>query len=127
MLVYLGNGVITSRVSLQSSSFHSDPPTFTLVGDSVGGPPTNYTWRRNGEVITANSSYNISIAVNNGEDRASREQAHYTSTLVVTGIFPGRYEYSVSNPATSTPVTSYELIEGNSHYHYYNQTAKKEI
>jgi hypothetical protein len=36
----------------------------------------------------------------------------YRSTLTVTGVFPGVYQYSVSNRATTTPSTASFNIEG---------------
>ena len=40
-ILHKGRGAITTnRVSLISSSFLSDPPTFTLLGATSGGPTT---------------------------------------------------------------------------------------
>ena len=89
------------------------PPTFTLRGDTQGGPPTTYTWTRNGAVITANSSYSISIAVTS-DNGLNRQLAGYTSTLVVTGHLPGVYEYTISNRAMTTTRADSISIEGNS-------------
>ena len=105
MQFYSGRGVITSnQVSLSSSSLMSDPPTFTLFGDTNGGPPTTYTWTRNGQIITNDASYSISIQIRLGSSEAFRE-SHYRSTLTVTGRLPGVYQYSVTNRATSGMVT----------------------
>ena len=107
------NGVITNnQISLSpSSSFLTDPPTFTLFGDTKGGPPTIYTWTRNGQVISSNASYSISIQVN--EDSTARfRQSQYRSRLTVTGRLPGVYQYSVTNRAMSTMRTSSFNIEG---------------
>ncbi len=82
------------------------PPTFTLYGDTGGGPPVEYTWTRNGVVITNNSSYSISIWINNYNN------AFYRSTLIVTGVLPGVYQYSVNNRATPTSVDRDINIEG---------------
>ena len=101
LLFNLGRGAITTNeVSLSSSSsFLTDPPTFTLFGDTSGGPPTTYTWTRNGQVISNNASYSISIQVN--EDTTARfRESHYRSRLTVTGRLPGVYHYTVSNRAT---------------------------
>ena len=108
-----GRGAITTnQVSLSSSSlFLSDPPTFTLFGDTSGGPPTTYTWRRNGQVITNNATFNISIQAS--ENDASFRENLYRSTLTVTGRLLGEYQYSVTNRATPTMVTdSYNIIQG---------------
>ena len=105
ILMYLssGHGVITTNnVSLSSSSsFLTDPPTFTLFGDTSGGPPTTYIWIRNGQIISNSASYSISIQVN--EDISARfRESHYRSRLTVTGRLPGLYAYTVVNRATST-------------------------
>ncbi len=112
----LGRGSITSspQISLQSSSFGSNPPTFTLAGDTSGGPPTTYTWTRNGEVITDGVPYSISIAVN-GNSETVYQESRYRSTLTVSGTLPGLYEYSVTNRATTTTRTSSFNIEGVNH------------
>ena len=102
-------GVITSNVvSVQSSSLSSTPPTITLAGVTTGGPPTTYTWRRNGVEITDEDS--ISIAVTEDTD-ANRQISGYTSTLVTS--LPGLYQYSVSNRAMITPHTGSIGIQGN--------------
>ena len=63
--LYIGRGSITNiQAALSSSSVQSNPPTFTLRGTSSEGPPTTYTWTRNGAVITDGGPYSISIAVN---------------------------------------------------------------
>ena len=110
--LHIGRGVVElDEVLLFSSSFMSDPPTFTLFGNTSGGPPTSYIWKRNGQVITNNASYNIAIQVNQG---AGAHFAHslYRSTLTVTGVLPGVYQYSVTNRATSGMVTYQINIEG---------------
>ncbi len=81
------------------------PPTFTLYGDTGGGPPVEYTWTRDGVVITNDGSYSIFIMINN--------DAFYRSTLIVTGILPGVYQYSVNNKATHTSMNRDLIIEGN--------------
>ena len=107
------NGAIaTNIVTLQSSSFESNPPTFTLVGDTSGGPPTISIWRRNGEELSDSNSYSISIEANPNDDQDGRVNARYRSTLVVTGMLPGVYEYQVGNKATSGDVRDSLNIEG---------------
>ena len=106
-----GRGAISgNQVSLSSSSFQSDPPTFTLLGATSGGPPTTYTWTRNGQVITNSASYSISIEAESTS--GSRfQKSRYRSTLTVTGRLPGVYQYSVTNRATSGMVTDTFTIE----------------
>ena len=102
-----GRGAITQNtVTLRSSSFMATPPTFVLYGDTVGGPPVEYTWAINGIVITNNGSYSISIWIN------SYYNAFYRSKLIVTGVLPGVYQYSVNNRAMLTSVDRDINIEG---------------
>ncbi len=64
--LHAGRGAIyQSTVTLHSSSFMATPPNFSLYGDTGGEPPVEYTWTRNGAVITNNSSYSISLRINN--------------------------------------------------------------
>ena len=102
--------VIINHILLSSSSFSSDPPTFTLVSDTYGGPPTTYTWTRNGQVITNDASYSISLQVE--RSFAEFQNSQYRSTLTVIGRLPGVYQYSVTNRATSGMVTGQITIEG---------------
>jgi hypothetical protein len=95
-------------------------PTFTLVGETSGGPPTTHTWTRDGVEITNSSSVSISLSLNTvpmepptAENAAAYLASLYRSTLTVTGgVFPGVYQYSVSNRATTTPSTASFNIEG---------------
>ena len=91
-------------------------PSFTLAGDTEGGPPENYTWTRNGVPITNNDSFSISIGVNGVTDPNAYDNSRYRSTLTVTGRLPGVYQYSVSNRATNNTLTSNITIEGNGIY-----------
>ena len=91
----------------------STPPTFTLYGDTGGGPPVEYTWTRDGAVITNNGSYSISIWINHDGGQFPNQKAFYRSTLIVTGALPGVYLYSVNNKATPTSVDGVINIEGN--------------
>ena len=112
--VYIERGkisMIESQVSLAFSSFASTPPSFTLHADTRGGPPTNYTWTRDGQVITSGGPYIISIAVN-GNTEIVYYRSRYRSTLTVTGYLPGLYQYSVTNRATPSVLTSSITIEG---------------
>ncbi len=89
------------------------PPTFTLYGNTSGGPPVEYTWTRNDAVITNNDSYSISIGINAGQfTRDILSNAFYRSTLIVTGVVPGVYQYYVNNKATTTSVDRDFDIEG---------------
>ncbi len=92
------------------------PPTFTLYGDTVGGPPVEHTWARNGVVITNNGSYNTSIWINSDRGQFTTSDilssALYRSKLIATGVLPGVYQYFVYNRATPTSVNRDINIEG---------------
>ena len=108
--------IMTNDVSLRSGSqFTGRNPTFTLEARTSGGPPTTSTWTRNGLEITSG----ISLALDTdpqSEPTADNADAYmnarYISTLVVTGVFPGVYQYSTSNRAMASPWTDSFAIEG---------------
>ena len=97
----------------------ANPPSFTLSGDTTGGPPETTTWTRNGMTISDGGSYSISLTVP-GVDRTDVfnldtqifQQSRYRSTLTVTSNLPGVYVYSVINRAMSAPRTASFTIEG---------------
>ena len=101
----------------------ADTPSFTLIGDTTGGPPETSTWTRNGVTISDGGSYSISLTVP-GVDRFNLfeldtqifQQSRYRSTLTVTGSLPGVYVYSVINRAMSAPRTASFTIEGKHRY-----------
>ena len=80
-----------------------------MLGATSGGPPTTYTWTRNGQVITNSAAYSISIQVERSS--AGFQNSRYRSTLTVTGRLPGVYQYSVTNRATSGMLTDTFTIE----------------
>ena len=97
----------------------TDPPSFTLIGDTTGGPPEISTWTRNGVTISDGGSYSISLTVPGVTDKflfrldtQIFQQSRYRSTLNVTGNLPGVYVYSVMNKAMSAPRTASFTIEG---------------
>ena len=53
-------GINTSSISLVDP-FMTD--SFTLIGDTTGGPPETSTWTRNGVTISDGDSYSISLTV----------------------------------------------------------------
>ena len=118
----VGFGVInTSSISLVDPSFMADPPSFTLIGDTTGGPPETSTWTRNGVTISDGGSYNISLTVPGVTSKDTVvlmgisqifQQSRYCSTLNVIGNLPGVYVYSVINKAMSAPRTASFTIEG---------------
>ena len=102
-----------NQVSLSSSSFLNGPSTFTLVGDTSGGPPTSYTWTRDGVNINDGDSFSISLSLNESSPRRFMDSL-YVSTLTVTGRYPGVYGYSVTNRAQPSTglLTDHFTIEG---------------
>ena len=113
-----GQGAVTfNRVTLQTATpFVSN--TFTLIGDTRGGPPTNYTWTRNGVDITRNSQVvgdgpsSFYIVLVSGSREQDRLNPRYLNTLRVTGNYPGLYEYSVFNRAMTSSRTDSFGIQG---------------
>ena len=112
---------MTNNVTLHSGSqFTGSNRTFTLEARTSGGPPTTYTWTRNGVVITDGGSFRIflEVEVEYLQNEYSYDtidaymNARYISRLVVTGVFPGVYQYSASNRAMATPMTDSIIIEG---------------
>jgi hypothetical protein len=75
----------------------TDPTSFTLIGDTSGGPPTNYTWMRNGDELTGNGSFQISLSLKEVSNKY--RDSVYQSRLTVTGTHLGVYTYSVFNRA----------------------------
>ena len=92
-----------------------DPPSFTLIGDTRGGPPVTNTWTRNSKVIRLiqylNEVNRIDVFGTDFDNQILR-QSRYRSTLTVTGNLPGVYVYSVINRAMSAPRTASFTIEG---------------
>ena len=89
-----------NRVFLSSFSFLTDTLTFSLVGDTSGGPPTSYTWTRYGVEVTDGGPFSISLSLNESNPRRFMDSL-YVSTLTVTGRYPGVYGYSVTNRAST--------------------------
>ena len=73
----------------------TDPPVFTLTCTSTGGPATTVSWRRDGTMLSDNSTHSITSQV-----LTDAETATYTHTLAVTGRLVGEYQCSVSNIRT---------------------------
>ena len=126
----VGLGVInTSSISLVDSSFMANSPSFTLIGDTTGGPPETSTWTRNGVTISDGGSYSISLTVPGVTSSGTPflaanslifQQSRYRSTLTVTGNLPGVYVYSAINRAISVPRAANFTIEGTYRYKDYS-------
>ena len=116
-IVHAPSGSITEYdVTLRSGSqFTGSNPTFTLEARTSGGPPTTSTWTRDGVEITGGISLALDTDPQNSETSDNVDaymNARYISTLVVTGVFPGVYQYSASNRAMASPRTDSFTIEG---------------
>ena len=72
----------------------TDPPVFTLTCTSTGGPASTVSWRRDGTMLSHDSTYSIVSQVTDAET------ATYTHTLTVTGRLVGEYQCTVSNIRT---------------------------
>ena len=70
-----------------TSALTADPPVFTLICDSTGGPATTVTWTRDGAAATGVTSQTVTGMLT----------ATYVNTLTVTGRLPGNYQCSVTN------------------------------
>ena len=107
---------MTNVVTLRSGSrFTGSNPTFTLVARTSGGPPTTSTWTRDGVEITSGISLALDTIPRDpptADNRAAYLNTRYISTLVVTGVFPGVYQYSASNRDMASPRTASFNVEG---------------
>ena len=113
-----GAGVITiDTVNIADMNFSSNSPEFNLRADTSGGPPEEYFWTINGEPISDDDTFDIILIVvttipGSQPRQDALENSRYNSTLIVRGNLPGVYQYTVSNRATPTMVTSSVNIEG---------------
>ena len=97
------------------SRFTGSSPRFTLDARTSGGPPTTSTWTRDGVEITSGISLEVDTdpqSTESDDNRDAYQNARYISTLFVTGVFPGVYQYSASNRAMASPSTASITIEG---------------
>ena len=102
-LLHADQGRITrNNVSLLSAAF---PSTFTLIGETQGGPPTTFYWSINGDRIKNSSTFTYNIKLN-GRFQQLFILSAFVSFLTVTGRHPGIYEYTVSNRAMSGQLVS---------------------
>ena len=81
-------------------------PVFTLTCTSSGGPATTVSWRRDGTMLSDDSTYSITSQVTDAET------ATYTHTLRVTGRLVGEYQCSVSNIRTPSGSTRSLTVVG---------------
>ena len=79
-----------------TSELNATTPTFTLTCTSTGGPATTVSWRRDGKILSDDSTYNITSQI-----LIDAETATYKHTLAITGRLEGKYECRVSNRKSS--------------------------
>ena len=98
-LFSLPTGQITIPDEITFQLEDADPPVFTLTCTSTGGPVSTVSWRRNGTLLSDDSTYSITSEVTDGTTST------YTHTLTVTGRLVGEYQCSVSNIRTPSGST----------------------
>ena len=101
MIIYCPDAGMAEVISVNFeliSEPSSVTPTFTLTCTSTGGPATIVSWRRDGEILSDNTSQML----------INSENATYTHTLMVTGRLVGEYVCNVSNnkPSSSSGVVA---------------------
>ena len=100
LLCPTGQVTIAGEITFQlNTDLATDPPVFTLTCTSTGGPATTVSWRRDGTVLSDDSTYNITSQV------TDTVTATYSHTLTVTGRLVGEYQCSVSNIRTPSGST----------------------
>ncbi len=107
--MHLENGAINGNPMIYL--INSSHQAFILAGNTSGGPPTTYTWMRDGAEISNNETFSISIAVNR-QDQFAYQNSSYRSTLTVTGRQAGVYQYSLTNRATASMMTGSFTVQG---------------
>ena len=114
----IAGSIVTNDMTLRSGSqFTGSSTRFTLEARTSGGPPTTSTWTRDGVEITSGISISLEVdtdpqAVVTTGNIDAYLNSRYINTLVVTGVFPGVYQYSASNRAMASPRTDSFAIEG---------------
>jgi hypothetical protein len=94
------------------TDFMSDTPHFSIIGKSVGGPPTDYRWSKDGLLLTSNATFNITMAAIPQNMMLRYQHNMFESIITVTGREPGFYQYTVTNQV-STILADTTAIEGN--------------
>ena len=99
-----GQVTIPDEITFQLED--ADPPVFTLTCTSTGGPVSTVSWRRDGTMLSDDSTYSITSQVTDGTTST------YTHTLTVTGRLVGEYQCSVSNIRTPSGITRSLTVVG---------------
>ena len=91
LIYFSGAPVVADTIGFRLlSAPQADPPVFTLICTSTGGPATTVTWTRDGSVIYEDSNHAFAQCIGN------TRVAEYNSTLRVTGRELGVYKCTVS-------------------------------
>ena len=86
-------------------------PVFTLTCTSTGGPVSTVSWRRDGTMLSDDSTYSITSQI-----LVDAETATYTHTLTVTGRLVGEYQCNVSNNKPSSASRMLAIVGENFKY-----------
>ena len=97
--VSLPTGQITIPDEITFQLEDADTPVFTLTCTSTGGPVSTVSWRRDGTMLSDDSTYNLTSELTDGTT------ATYTHTVTVTGRLLGEYQCSVSNIRIPSGIT----------------------
>ena len=97
------------------TNFMGDPPVFTIIGETWGGPPTYYNWTKDGVLLTNSHQFSITIEAIPQSEGFRYHDSIYHSTLTVNGHLPGSYKYRVKN-VVSEVIASSIIIQGTTSY-----------
>ena len=98
-LFSLSAGQVTIPDEITFQLEDAGPPVFNLTCTSTGGPVTTVSWRRDGTMLSDNSTYSITSQVTDGDTST------YTHALTVTGRLLGEYQCTVSSIRTPSGTT----------------------
>ena len=99
--------LIPSLGSLSGVSLSYDATSHTLSCVSSGGPVNTVTWRRNGDLITSTSPYQLSQTLMNGETSTYNNQLTITSGDA--GDYNGTFTCTVSNSRGPSPTQTLDI------------------
>ena len=109
-VLFIGGVVNSLTLRMASSALTHHPPTFTLVGQTKGGPAQG-TWTRDGTRL----SQSLFFSIHDAFDRTNNDYTQVIPlkfTLIVRGTFPGVYGLSVSNRDSRSSMARNITIEG---------------
>ena len=99
--------ITPSLIGSLSATLTYDPPSHTLSCVSSGGPVNTVTWRRNGDLITSTSPYQLSQSLMSGVTST------FLNVLTITGgdieDYNGTFSCTVSNSRGPSPIQSLDI------------------